>query len=270
MLVLLPPSEAKVPGGDGPPVRDLLSGTEPRLARSRLRVLREVAALAGRRDRRRAADALLLPAGVVDEACDADAQVLDSPTTPALDRYSGVVYAGLDAGSLSAAARRVADSSVLVFSGAFGVVHGDEPVPLYRVPAAARLPRCGLLSAYWRPFLARHLPPLVDAQLVIDLRSSDYASMWAAPPALREQVVAVRVLQQRRDPSGLVEKVVSYHSKELKGRLARALVQAAARRRRVDSVDSLAEVAAGLGLDPRPVATTRGQALDLVDPLRGA
>ncbi|MGH8889414.1 MAG: YaaA family protein [Acidothermaceae bacterium] len=263
MFVLLPPSEAKR-SDDG--LRRRVAATAeftplPELAPTREAILAAVAKLCDRGEIA-AATALSLPAGERAEACRRNAGVLDAPLLPALDRYSGVVYQGFDSGSLTKASRRVAERSVLIFSGGFGVVRGGEGIPWYRIPASARLPELGAVTAIWRPVLAGVVPSLIGDEFAVDLRSTDYRAIWRPTRATADRVVAVRVLQRREAARGqAVEQVVSYHSKLLKGRLARALVDAATRRRRIDSADDVAAIAVRLGLAVRPTA----DGLDLVD-----
>ena len=44
------------------------------------------------------------------------------------------------------------------------------------------------------------MPGLVGDQPVLDLRSTDYRALWRPAAALRDQVVAVRVLAERPGP----------------------------------------------------------------------
>lgn len=216
MRLLLPPSEAKTPGGRGRPLRERLDGP---LAEGRLAVAGALHRLVTG-DFDVARQALLLPDGVAADALAANACVLDSPTMPALRRYAGVVYDGLRFAHLPPAVQRVAARHTLVFSGLFGVVRGDAPVPLYRVPAKATLPGVGVAATFWRPRLDAAVPELLGDGLVLDLRSGDYAAMWRPRRELAERVVAVRVLSPK--PSGGFG-VVSYTSKLAKGRLAAEL-----------------------------------------------
>jgi cytoplasmic iron level regulating protein YaaA (DUF328/UPF0246 family) len=202
------------------------------------------------RDPAASAVALKLPAGAIDDACKQNANVFECPTMPALDRYTGVVYQGLDAATLSRAERRAANASVLIFSGGVGIVRGSDLVPWYRIPASARLPVAGPVAALWRPALAALLPSVVGDQLVIDLRSSDYTALWR-PPAAGGRVVTLRVLQQRKVGRRYVEQVVSYHSKISKGRIARALIAAAALRRPAKSFDDIGTIVAAMGFEVR-------------------
>jgi hypothetical protein len=233
--VLLPPGEAKSAGGRGRPL--VRQSPHPLLAADRERVLDALATLVrGRPDR--AAAALLLPPAVTADALAANTDVRTAPTLPALRRYQGVVYDGLDFASLNEREQRLAARSLWVFSGLFGVVRGDEAVPQYRVPAKAVLPGIGVAGTYWRPRLDVVLPQLLRGRgPVIDLRSSDYAAMWRPRGELAERTISVRVLSPL--PAGGTG-VVSYPSKFAKGRLASALVRRAAGGASVTGIEDVA------------------------------
>ena len=218
MRILLPPSEAKTAGGRGRPV-----GARPLpgpLAQPRAQVLAALATLLGA-DPADAAAALALPSGVADEALAVNREVCRSRTTAALRRYTGVVYDGLGFAAMPPPVQRLAGRSVLIFSGLWGVLRGDEPVPAYRVPAKAVLPGIGVAGTFWRPRLDEVVPDLLGGGAVIDLRSSDYAAMWRPSGEPATRVISVRVLS--RLPRG-GHGVISYNSKLAKGRLAAALL----------------------------------------------
>jgi uncharacterized protein len=278
VLILLPPSEAKTPGGDGPSLAELDTTGVPgsadgpgcavddqALHAARLRVLRAVSAFC-RRTPGMARTALKLPPGTAAADLAANIAALDAPTMPALERFTGVLFAALDLPSLTPAQRIRAQESTLVFAGALGALRGGELVPLHRVPASATVPRVGGLTAYWKKFLAVSLQPRIDAeQFVVDLRSSDYAAMWQPTPSQASRVVTVRVLEER---GGRLQSV-SWSSKHGKGLLARELLTARRLARTVEDVTSAAE---RMGYDVRPRATvdgppgTGGPELDLVVP----
>ena len=252
MLLLLPPSEAKVPGGDGPTIAELEGTTacDGALYAARVRVLRAVAAFC-RRSPAKARVALKLPPGSAAADLAANICALDSPTMPALERFTGVLFAALDVSSLTAAERRRAQRSTLVFSGAFGALAGDEPVPLHRVPASATVPRVGGLTAYWKKVLTLALAPRIeDEPLVVDLRSSDYAAMWQPAPEHAGRVLTVRVLEDR---GGRLQPV-SWSAKHGKGLLARELLRTHSARRPVRTIDDVAAAAVRIGYDVRPRA----------------
>lgn len=262
MLLLLPPSEGKSGGGDQPPVDPEQLAAGKRLAPTRRRVLKAVESVSRRPGE--AAGALKLPPAVLEQALAANRTVTTSPTCPALDRYTGVVYAGLDVPSMSVEVRSAADASVLTFSGLFGVLRGGDLVPDYRVPVSVTLPATGLLTPLWRARLREAMPTLLGTGFAVDLRSTDYSGMWAPTGPLRHQVLAVRVLSHR--PSG-PPRVVSHFSKHGKGVLARALLERSSAGRPPSSADDVAQVATSLSWDVIQRRVTGGvPALDVVLP----
>ena len=133
--------------------------------------------------------------------------------------------------------QRLAHRDVLVFSGLFGVVRGDEAVPPYRVPAKAVLPGIGTAGTFWRRELDRALPPMLGRGLVVDLRSTDYAAMWRP-----DHDLAATCRDRARpvpDPERRLA-VVSFASKLAKGRLAAALLRRAAAGGAVASAEDVA------------------------------
>ena len=256
MRILLPPSEAKQPGGRGRPLG----------RRSRTRQLDRdadvvLAALARLLEQPEAAEKLKLPASVAEAALAANAAVLTGPTRPAIERYCGVVYEGLAVAALSPAARRRADRDVLIFSGLFGVVRGGDPVPDYRLPAKAVLPGIGVAGTYWRPRLTEQLPSLLGPEPILDLRSADYAAMWqpARGSAEAGRRIVVRILSAT--PSGRLA-VVSYNSKLAKGRLAAAVLEREAGGTPVRTGEDIAELWRQLG---GTSATAAGPAVELIE-----
>lgn len=241
VLILLPPSETKTAHGLGPPLGfgDLVA---PGLTGVRIRVANAVVKLAAG-NAATAAAALRLPPGVVDTALAANRTLLESPTSPALDRYAGVLYAALAVPTMPAAVRCVADSSIVIWSGLFGLLQGRDHIPDYRVPVAAELPRIGSLTPVWRTSVRPAIPALLGRDFAVDLRSTDYAGMWAPTGPLRTQVLPVRVLTAR--PGG--PRVISHRSKHGKGLLARALLERVAAGGKITDVSDVVSVIGALG-----------------------
>jgi cytoplasmic iron level regulating protein YaaA (DUF328/UPF0246 family) len=209
VLVLLPPSETKRTGGNGGPL-DLAALTAPELTPLRTELVEALVKLADDVPASRAALGL---SPAQDEEIERNAALWTSPTTPALDRYTGVLYDALDAGSLTRAQRSRAAQRLAVGSALFGLVRADDPIPAYRLSAGSALPGLPTLRALWKPALS---PVLVAGEgLVVDLRSSAYAALAPVPGA-----VTVRLLSEHTDGS---RSVVSHFNKAHKGRLARFL-----------------------------------------------
>src|SRR6476646_6628013 len=104
--LLLPPSEGKALGGDGPPWPDGCRGVAA-LGRRRSTLVRRLARLRGGNEKLLGVGGNHLVAARL-----ANAMLVDAPSLPAWQRYTGVVWGGLDVASLPATARRRASSSV--------------------------------------------------------------------------------------------------------------------------------------------------------------
>jgi cytoplasmic iron level regulating protein YaaA (DUF328/UPF0246 family) len=259
MRILLPPSEGKAPRGRA---RSLsVRGLEGPLADARLAVLQAVSAWCAA-DPAAAAKGLALPPSTAAADLAVNVALLTAPTMAAIDRFQGVVFDGLAIAGMEPAQRRLALRTLLIASGAFGLLTAGEPVPDHRVPMASSVPGIGGLTPYWRRHLAGVIPAMAASRhLVIDLRSSDYLGTPPVPVAQRRHVLSVRVLTERAG----ARSVVSYPSKLSKGQLARALVAAEAAGRKIRKPADVAEVAAAAGFRVEPGHTATGQpTLDLV------
>jgi len=195
-VILLPPSVGKAPGGDGPPWRP---GTLalPDLDRARAEVLDALD-----HDRRRS--------------------VVEGPTLPAIERYTGVLYRELDAATLTGPALRRFRSSTLIASGQWGLVAPTDPIPDYALKMGASLPALGKVSTWWRPRLTTALADRVRGATVWDLLPNEHAAAldWTAlAPARR---VTIRFVDQD-------DVVVAHWNKLLKGSIVRWLATSGAR-----------------------------------------
>jgi uncharacterized protein len=209
VLILLPPSETKAVGGDGPPL-DLAALTAPELTPVRTEIAEALVKLAGDVPAARAALGL---SPKQDDEIGRNAALWTSGTLPALQRYTGVLYDALDVGSMTRAQRARAGRRLAVGSALFGLVGADDPIPAYRLSAGSSLPGLPTLRGLWKPALAPVLAGIDD--LVVDLRSGSYAALAPVPGA-----VTLEVLSERPDGS---RSVVSHFNKAHKGRVARLL-----------------------------------------------
>jgi cytoplasmic iron level regulating protein YaaA (DUF328/UPF0246 family) len=211
VIVLLPPSETKRDGGDGPPLRlDALSS--PELGPLRAALVDELIELAA--DRPAARRALGISAAQ-DGEIDRNAALLNAPSMPAIERYTGVLYDALDVESLRGAAASRARARLAVGSALFGLLRAEDAVPAYRLSAGSKLPGGATLASRWRPVLEPVLAQMAADELIVDLRSGSYAALGRLPGAVDVDVVAEHDDGRRT--------IVSHFNKAHKGRLARVL-----------------------------------------------
>jgi cytoplasmic iron level regulating protein YaaA (DUF328/UPF0246 family) len=212
VIVLLPPSETKHPGGDGPPLR-LQSLSRSELTPLRAALVDELVELANDQPASRRALGLSTSQHAEIER---NATLRSAPTMPAINRYTGVLYDALDVKSLTGAAAERARARLAVGSALFGLLRADDSVPAYRLSATSKLPGQPGLATRWRPVLEPVLARIAADELVVDLRSGSYASLGRLPGAVQVEVVSERADGKRT--------VVSHFNKAHKGRLARVLV----------------------------------------------
>ena len=224
MLVLLPPSEGKATGSDGPPL-DLAALSFPSLTRTRTRVVKALVKAARSRTQRPLLQKALQLSDKQLAELDKDRDLLVAPTLPTMELYTGIVYDNLSYATLPRAAKQRADDSLVVASALFGLLRPTDRVPSYRLSGGTTVPGLGGLAPVWRPALEKELG---QQEFVVDLRSGAYANLARVPGA-----VQVRVL---RDAGGQ-RTVVSHDNKWTKGQLARELCLQGAR-----SVAEVAEV----------------------------
>ncbi|MFH9228873.1 peroxide stress protein YaaA [Streptomyces lydicus] len=221
MLVLLPPSEGKAAEGAGAPLE--LGGLSlPALTAARRAVLEELVELCAA-DETKAQEVLGLSDGLRGEIAK-NAGLRTAAARPAGEIYTGVLYDALGLASLDARARRLAERSLLVFSGLWGAVRIGDRIPSYRCSMGVKLPGLGALGAYWRAPMAEVLPEAAGDGLVLDLRSAAYATAWKPKGEVAGRTATVRVLQSKIVDGVEKRSVVSHFNKATKGRLVRDLL----------------------------------------------
>ncbi|MER5933244.1 peroxide stress protein YaaA [Streptomyces sp. NPDC002054] len=225
MLVLLPPSEGKAAGGSGAPLKP--EGLSlPGLAAARAAVLEELVELCTG-DELKAREVLGLSEGLRGEVAK-NAELRSAVARPAGEIYTGVLYDALGLADLTPAARTLAEESLLVFSGLWGAVRITDRIPSYRCSMGVKLPGLGALGAHWRTPMASVLPAAAGDGLILDLRSSAYATAWKPKGEPAGRTATVRVLHAQLVDGVEKRSVVSHFNKATKGRLVRDLLLAGA------------------------------------------
>lgn len=214
--LILPPSETKRDGGAAGSSLDLAALSFAQVTDARRGLLDALDALLAGADAD-AARALKLGAKSAAPELARARAVRSSPTMPALDRYTGVLYDALDAPSLSKDARARAERHVVVHSALLGILGAADPVPAYRLSHDSRLPGV-TLKGHWAPALAPVVAALPGP--ILDLRSEGYAALGPLPP--RDDALFVRVVSIGDDG---VARALNHFNKKGKGAFVRALLE---------------------------------------------
>ena len=216
MLIVLPPSETKAPGGTDAEMQLSFPSLDP----VRTLLLDALSAT----DVDTMMRELKIPAGKRAEA-EENLALRSAPVMPAIQRYTGVLYDALDAASLSTDAL----SRLAVGSALFGAVRAGDLIPRYRVSGGSKLGG-KTMKAWWGTSVT---DVLGEQGFVVDMRSGAYQQLGPVPGAL-----TVRVEQADTG------KVVSHFNKQYKGELARALAPHDA-----TCADDVADIASAAGFD---------------------
>lgn len=215
-LILLPPSEGKAPGGDGPA---WAPGTMSLDLDDRRRATLDALARAMRGSATSRGKLLGVKGVALAAATEANRDARSAPTMPAIQRYTGVLYEALDASSLRAAPRRRLDDAVLIVSGLWGAVAPGDRIPDYKLKMGASLPRLGKLSTWWRDDLSAAIAQRASGRAIWNLLPNEHLAAWRAPDDLAQYSA---VFLERRPDGSLA--VVSHWNKFLKGALVRFLL----------------------------------------------
>lgn len=213
MLIVLPPSETKAPGGE----MDGIDVSFPSLDSIRNEIMDDLASL----ELDEMMSALKLPPTKREEAAE-NLSLRSAPVMPAIYRYTGVLYDALSADTLPDPALR----HLAIGSALFGVVRATDTIPRYRLSGGSSLPSqaqaAGVeaqktavptMKARWGTAITDVLLSVDD--LIVDMRSGAYQQLGPVPGA-----VTVRVESVQEDGT---RKVVSHYNKHYKGELARVL-----------------------------------------------
>lgn len=220
-LILIPPSEGKALGGDGPVWFDAAGAEGHPLGRRRRQVIDALAAmLAADPGDRLLAEFFGVSGAALARSVDADSSIDEAPTLPAIERYEGVLYQHLDAESMTPGQRKRLQRDVRIVSGLWGVVAPEEAIPDYRLKMAARLEPLGKLSAWWRDPLTALLAEEAKGAEVWNLLPKEHA---AAVGSLGGRVITTAVFLSRASTGRL--RAVSHWNKALKGSLVAHLIR---------------------------------------------
>ena len=161
-------------------------------------------------------------------------RLLELPTRPAFDVYSGPLHEGLDVATLSPAARERAERAVVIASALWGAVRISDRIPTYRLHVCARLVGMDRLEPTWRTVLPGVLADATDGDgIAVDLRSPAYQAI-GKPAGISYRTVNVRV-----DQRGAGRRIGDVIAKRIRGEAVHHLLESTSEVTEPDALASM-------------------------------
>jgi uncharacterized protein len=214
ILVLVPPSEAKTPGGSA---RTKIGPFDEALAHDRQRVIEALIDALDSSDLGRREIMLNARGPLLDRALESTRQLADSrvPRLAAWQRYSGVVWSHLGPATLEASHRR----RVLIPSSLYGITTAEDRIADFRLKMNIGVPPLGTMSTFWRTKVTPALAAHAKRSTIVNLLPLEHeAAINLSELARVRRVIRVQFID------GVGGTTVGHDAKAVKGILARTLL----------------------------------------------
>jgi cytoplasmic iron level regulating protein YaaA (DUF328/UPF0246 family) len=126
---------------------------------------------------------------------------------PAVQVYTGVLYAALGWSTLTAAQTKLAQSSLAIISAKYGVLRPMDPIAPYKEKINNKKMAAQVAQAL----------DGAETELIIDCRSSTYQTVWQSPI---EKTVEIKVFTKVDGE----KKVITHMSKKTRGEVTRHIL----------------------------------------------
>jgi uncharacterized protein len=142
--------------------------------------------------------------------------------TPAMFTFTGDVYQGLDAETLSENEVESAQDQLLILSGLYGVLRPQDAILPYRLEMGTKLSVSDHkdLYAFWKKDVVRYINTNYKGRTLVNLASNEYGS------AIDKKTLKLPVIEvEFKDFTNGKYKIVSFYAKKARGLFARFMVQ---------------------------------------------
>jgi len=129
---------------------------------------------------------------------------------PAIELYTGVLYAALRWSTLTKAQQKLGQSSIAIISAKYGVVRPLDLIEPYKEKIKNKK-----MAAQ-----VAHALDGIESELIIDCRSSTYQTVWQSPVAI---TVEIKVFTKVDG----VKKVITHMSKKTRGEVTHHILKSA-------------------------------------------
>jgi uncharacterized protein len=214
LLVLVPPSEAKTPGGT---MRSGVGTFDVPLGDDRLVVITSLIAALNRADLRRQEIMLNARGPLLDRALASTRQLAEArvPRLAAWQRYSGVVWLHLGPATLTPQQRR----RIVIPSSLYGLTTAEDRIADFRLKMNVGVETLGTMATFWKPRVTPVLAAHAKRATIVNLLPLEHeAAIDMGELTASRRVVRVQFID------GVGGTTVGHDAKAVKGVLARTLL----------------------------------------------
>jgi cytoplasmic iron level regulating protein YaaA (DUF328/UPF0246 family) len=214
LLVLVPPSEAKTPGGTK---RISVGPFDEALGGDRLRVVEALITAVDEATTRRQEIMLNARGPLLERAIESTRQLSndDVPRLAAWQRYNGVVWSHLAPVSLAPTIRR----RILIPSSLYGLTTAEDHIADFRLKMNVGVAPLGTMSTFWRPRVTPALIAHAKRTTIVNLLPLEHeAALDMDEVREARRVVDIQFID------GVGGTTVGHDAKAVKGVLARTLL----------------------------------------------
>ena len=129
---------------------------------------------------------------------------------PAIEVYTGVLYAALRWSALTKAQQKLGQSCVAIISAKYGVLRPMDPIEPYKEKIKNKKMAAQVAQAL----------DGAESELIIDCRSSTYQTVWQSPVAITVEIKVFTKIDG-------VKKVITHISKKTRGEVTHHILNSA-------------------------------------------
>jgi hypothetical protein len=214
LLVLVPPSEAKTPGGT---FRSGVGAFDEALGDDRRQVIEALLATLDAATTRRQEILLNARGPLLERAMATTRKLADDrvPRLAAWERYSGVVWAHLGPATLAPTLRR----RIIIPSSLYGVTTAHDRIADFRLKMNVGVGSLGTMASYWKPKVTSVLAQHAKRSTIVNLLPLEHEGAIDLGELTRtRRVIRVQFID------GVGGTTVGHDAKAVKGILARTLL----------------------------------------------
>ena len=129
---------------------------------------------------------------------------------PAIEVYTGVLYAALRWSALTKAQKKLGQSCLAIISAKYGVLRPMDPIEPYKEKIKNKK-----MAAQ-----VAHALDGIESELIIDCRSSTYQTVWQSPVAITVEIKVFTKIDGEK-------KVITHMSKKTRGEVTHHILKSA-------------------------------------------